>query len=293
MYLLDGKQIANQIKNEIAQKVSYYTSKGLRPPSLAVIMVGDDPASASYVRNKIRSCEQVGFKSVDIKLIEETTEQELIDQVHKLNEDEDIDGFIVQLPLPSHIDEHVVIENILPEKDVDGFHPTNLGRLLIGLPSFIPATPLGIMELLRRYHISVQGKHVVIVGRSNIVGKPLAALLIQRGEYGNATVTVCHSHTKNIEQITAQADILVAAVGKPGFITADMVKPGATVIDVGINSIPDSSAKKGYRLVGDVDFDKVKDKVEFITPVPGGVGQMTVVALLMNTLKAYEQKFRF
>ncbi len=291
MQILDGKKIAAQIKNEIAQKVQYYKSKGLRAPSLAVIMVGDNPASAAYVRNKMKACAEVGFQSVDIKLIEETTEQELINEVHRLNEDENIDGFIVQLPLPPHINEQTVIENIEPDKDVDGFHPLNIGKVLLDLPAYRPATPRGIIELMSRYDIDVEGKHVVIVGRSNIVGKPLAAMFIQKHKYANATVTVCHSRTQDLAGLTRQADILVAAIGKPRFITADMVKDGAVVIDVGINSIPDSSRKSGYRLVGDVDFDAVAPKASYITPVPGGVGQMTVVALLLNTLEAYEKHF--
>ena len=290
MPIIDGKQLAAQIKEEIAQKVEYYTQKGLRPPALAVIMVGDNPASAAYVRNKIRACQQVGIKSVDIKLIEETTERELIDYVHKLNDDNEIDGFIVQLPLPGHIDAQRVIENISPEKDVDGFHPQNLGRILLGLPAFEPATPKGIMEMFKRSGISVSGKNVVILGRSNIVGKPMAAMLVQKNDLANATVTVCHSGTKDLVSFTKNADILIAAIGKPKFVTADMVKEGAVVIDVGINSIPDATRKSGYRLVGDVDFDSVKDKASYITPVPGGVGQMTVVALLMNTLQAYENR---
>ncbi len=290
MSIIDGKLLAAQIKDEIKQKVEYYTQKGLRPPSLAVIMVGDNPASATYVRNKIKSCQQVGFKSVDIKLLEETTERELIDYVHKLNDDNEIDGFIVQLPLPAHIDAQRIIENISPEKDVDGFHPQNLGRVLLGLPAFEPATPKGIMEMLKRTGIQVSGRNVVILGRSNIVGKPMAAMLVQKNEFANATVTVCHSGTKNLTYFTQNADILIAAIGKPKFVTADMVKTGAVVIDVGINSIPDATRKSGYRLVGDVDFEAVKDKVSYITPVPGGVGQMTVVALLMNTLQAYENR---
>ncbi len=290
MNLLDGKSLAAQIKEEIAAEVADLVGRGQRPPVLAVIMVGDNPASAAYVRNKIRSCQQVGFKSLDIKLPADISQQQLIAEVERLNADPEVDGFIVQLPLPDHLDEQEIISCIDYRKDVDGFHPVNLGRTLLGLPAFNPATPKGIVEMFRRYNISPEGKHVVIVGRSNIVGKPLAAMLVQKDAWANATVTVCHSRTPDLAAITRQADILVAAIGRPRFITADMVKDGAVVIDVGINSVPDASRKSGYRLVGDVDFDAVAPKASFITPVPGGVGQMTVVALLMNTLLAYKKQ---
>ncbi len=289
MAIIDGKSLANQIKAEIAQKIQYYTGKGLRAPTLAVIMVGEDPASAAYVRNKIKACKEVGIKSVDIKMIDETTEMELIAQIHSLNADKNIDGFIVQMPLPPHIDASKVIENIAPDKDVDGFHPLNLGKIMLGLPAFAPATPKGIVEMLRLMNINIAGQHVVILGRSNIVGKPLAMMLMQKRQWANATVTVCHSQTRNLKRITAQADVLIAAIGKPRFVTAEMVKSGAVVIDVGINSVPDPDRKSGYRLVGDVDFEHVKEKASWITPVPGGVGQMTVAALLQNTLQAYER----
>ncbi len=289
MAIIDGKSLASQIKAEIAQKIQYYTSKGLRAPTLAVVIVGEDPASAAYVRNKIKACNEVGIKSIDIKLIDETTESELIAQIHSLNADKNIDGFIVQMPLPSHIDASKVIENIDPNKDVDGFHPLNLGKIMLGLPAFAPATPKGILEMFRLMDINLSGQHVVILGRSNIVGKPLAMMLMQKRQWANATVTVCHSQTRNLKQIAAQADVLIAAIGKPRFVTADMVKSGAIVVDVGINSEPDPTKKSGYRLVGDVDFESVKEKASWITPVPGGVGQMTVAALLQNTLQAYEQ----
>ncbi len=291
MQLLDGKLLAARIKEEIAAEVSYLVSRGDRPPVLAVIMVGDNPASAAYVRNKIRSCQQVGFKSLDIKLPSDISQRQLIAEVERLNADPEVDGFIVQLPLPDHLDEQEIISRIDYRKDVDGFHPVNLGRTLLGLPAFNPATPKGIVEMIKRYDISPEGKHVVIVGRSNIVGKPLAAMLVQKNAWANATVTVCHSRTPDLAAITRQADILVAAIGRPRFITADMVKDGAVVIDVGINSVPDASRKSGYRLVGDVDFDAVAQRSSFITPVPGGVGQMTVAALLMNTLSAYKKEF--
>ncbi len=291
MQLLDGKLLAARIKEEIAAEVSDLVSRGDRPPVLAVIMVGDNPASAAYVRNKIRSCQQVGFKSLDIKLPSDISQRQLIAEVERLNADPEVDGFIVQLPLPDHLDEQEIISRIDYRKDVDGFHPVNLGRTLLGLPAFNPATPKGIVEMIKRYDISPEGKHVVIVGRSNIVGKPLAAMLVQKNAWANATVTVCHSRTPDLAAITRQADILVAAIGRPRFITADMVKDGAVVIDVGINSVPDASRKSGYRLVGDVDFDAVAQRSSFITPVPGGVGQMTVAALLMNTLSAYKKEF--
>lgn len=287
MQLLDGRYLAKKIKLEIKQQVKEFLEQGRREPSLAVIILGDNPASVTYVRNKMRSCEEVGFRSVDIHLPQDTTQDKVLEIIEELNNDQRIDGFIVQLPLPEHLDEQIIIEHIKPEKDVDGFHPENMGRTLLGLPAFNPATPKGIVEMLKRYDIKLEGKHVVIVGRSNIVGKPLAAMLVQRSI--NATITVCHSHTKDLASITRQGDILVAAVGKPFFITADMVKEGAVVVDVGINSIEDKTRKSGYRLVGDVDFEQVRKKASWISPVPGGVGQMTVAALLQNTLLAYKK----
>jgi methylenetetrahydrofolate dehydrogenase (NADP+)/methenyltetrahydrofolate cyclohydrolase len=288
MTIIDGKLIASQIKGEIAQTVNEIVANGGKRPHLAAILVGTDGGSQTYVAHKIKACEECGFTSSLVKFDDTVDEATLLDAVNRLNNDNDIDGFIVQLPLPRHIDEQRIIEAIRPTKDVDGFHPVNVGRQSIGLPCFHSATPAGIVELLRRYEIPTRGKHVVIVGRSNIVGKPLAAILMQKGNPGDATVTVCHSATENLPSITRQADILVAAVGRPGFITADMVKDGATVIDVGTTRVPDSSRKSGFRLSGDVDYENVAPKCSFITPVPGGVGPMTVVSLMINTLKAAE-----
>jgi methylenetetrahydrofolate dehydrogenase (NADP+)/methenyltetrahydrofolate cyclohydrolase len=288
MTIIDGKLIASQIKGEIAQTVNEIVANGGKRPHLAAILVGTDGGSQTYVAHKIKACEECGFTSSLVKFDDTVDEATLLDAVNRLNNDDDIDGFIVQLPLPRHIDEQRIIEAIRPTKDVDGFHPVNVGRQSIGLPCFHSATPAGIVELLRRYEIPTRGKHVVIVGRSNIVGKPLAAILMQKGNPGDATVTVCHSATENLPSITRQADILVAAVGRPGFITADMVKDGATVIDVGTTRVPDSSRKSGFRLSGDVDYENVAPKCSFITPVPGGVGPMTVVSLMINTLKAAE-----
>ncbi len=289
MTLIDGKQLSEDIKKEIAIEVNKLTFMGKRPPHLAVVIVGNNTASQTYVRHKVKACEEVGFKSTKIELPETITQDELLQEIEKLNTDSELDGFIVQLPLPKHINEQTIIEKIAPEKDVDGFHPVNLGRTLLGLPAYNPATPKGIMEIFRRYKIDTYGKHVVILGRSNIVGKPMAAMLVNKGFPGNATVTVCHSKTQNLKEHTLSADIIIAAIGKANFVTADMIKENAVVIDVGINSIPDSSKKSGYRLVGDVDFDAVKDKASYITPVPGGVGPMTVVSLLQNTLLAYKK----
>jgi methylenetetrahydrofolate dehydrogenase (NADP+)/methenyltetrahydrofolate cyclohydrolase len=288
MTIIDGKLIASQIKGEIAQTVNEIVANGGKRPHLAAILVGTDGGSQTYVAHKIKACEECGFTSSLVKFDDTVDEATLLDAVNRLNNDDDIDGFIVQLPLPRHIDEQRIIEAIRPTKDVDGFHPVNVGRQSIGLSCFHSATPAGIVELLRRYEIPTRGKHVVIVGRSNIVGKPLAAILMQKGNPGDATVTVCHSATENLPAITRQADILVAAVGRPGFITADMVKDGATVIDVGTTRVPDSSRKSGFRLSGDVDYENVAPKCSFITPVPGGVGPMTVVSLMINTLKAAE-----
>jgi methylenetetrahydrofolate dehydrogenase (NADP+)/methenyltetrahydrofolate cyclohydrolase len=288
MTIIDGKLIASQIKGEIAQTVNEIVANGGKRPHLAAILVGTDGGSQIYVAHKIKACEECGFTSSLVKFDDTVDEATLLDAVNRLNNDDDIDGFIVQLPLPRHIDEQRIIEAIRPTKDVDGFHPVNVGRQSIGLSCFHSATPAGIVELLRRYEIPTRGKHVVIVGRSNIVGKPLAAILMQKGNPGDATVTVCHSATENLPAITRQADILVAAVGRPGFITADMVKDGATVIDVGTTRVPDSSRKSGFRLSGDVDYENVAPKCSFITPVPGGVGPMTVVSLMINTLKAAE-----
>lgn len=286
MNILDGKVLAGAIRRELAEAVAEIKTNGGKIPHLAAVLVGEDPASQVYVRNKVRSCEKIGFKSTLIKKPAEVTEDQLLAIVAELNEDDDVDGFIVQLPLPDHIDEKRVTLAILPQKDVDGFHPVNFGRMAQGLPAYIPATPNGILEMIKRYEIATAGKEVVVVGRSNIVGMPMSILLAQKAYPGNATVTICHSRTADLEEHTRRADILVAAIGRPNFITADMVKEGVVVIDVGINRLDDPAAERGYHLVGDVDFDSVAPKAAWITPVPGGVGQLTVVSLLMNTLKA-------
>ncbi len=290
MQLIDGKQTSLDIKQEIAEEVEKILAQGKRAPHLAVVLVGEDGASQVYVKNKIKSCEQVGFKSTHIVLPTKTTEEDLLKKIAELNKDETLDGFIVQLPLPSHISEQKIIEAINPAKDVDGFHPINIGKMTIGLNTFIPATPLGIIELLKRYKIQTTGKHVVVLGRSNIVGRPISILLSQRLEYGNATVTLCHSKTPNLPEITGQADILIVAIGKPDFVTAEMVKDGVVVIDVGINRVKSSKTKSGWKLKGDVKFDEVSKKASFITPVPGGVGPMTIASLLTNTLISYKNK---
>ncbi len=290
MQLIDGKQTASDIKKEIAAEVALMVANGIRRPHLAAILVGHDGGSETYVANKVKSCAECGFESTLLRFEDDITEEQLLDEVRKLNENPDIDGFIVQLPLPRHIDEQKVIETVSPEKDVDGFHPVNVGKLSIGLPGFKSATPAGIIELLRRYNIDTRGKHVVVIGRSNIVGKPVASLLMQKGNPGDATVTVCHSHTADLASVTRTADIIIAALGKPGFVTADMVKDGATVIDVGTTRVPDSSRKSGFRLSGDVDFENVAPKCAYITPVPGGVGPMTIVSLMLNTLQAARQR---
>lgn len=286
MELLDGRMLAKQIRSELAEAVETLTQDGSRPPHLAAILVGENPASQAYVRNKVRSCEKVGFASTLVKKEADISEADLLEVVHQLNNDPEIDGFIVQLPLPDHIDEHKITLAIDPEKDVDGFHPINFGRMAQGLPCYIPATPYGIVEMLKRYQIETSGKEVVVIGRSNIVGTPMSILLSRKDNPGNATVTLCHSRTKDLKGHTLNADIIVAAIGRPNFVTADMVKEGAVVIDVGINRVDDPGAKRGYRLVGDVDFDQVAPKTAYITPVPGGVGQLTVASLLLNTLKA-------
>ena len=285
--IISGPEVSSEIYGELRARIEKLKSEGTIP-GLAVILVGDDPASQVYVRNKGRKCEELGMHSVTIVLPNETTEAELLQKIDSLNKDPSIHGFLVQLPLPSHIDEDKVIESISPEKDVDGFHPVNVGRMLIGKPGFLPATPAGVQQMLIRSGVETAGKHVVIVGRSNIVGKPMAALMIQRGLGADSTVTVVHSKTKDLADITRQADILIVAIGKPRFITADMVKEGATVIDVGTNRIDDPTSPKGSRLVGDVDFDNVKEKVSAITPVPGGVGPMTICMLMANTVRAAE-----
>ena len=290
MELIDGKATATAIKAEIADKVAQKVAAGERRPHLAAILVGHDGGSETYVRNKIKACEECGFQSTLVRFESDVDEATLLAAIDELNKNPEIDGFIVQLPLPKHIDEQKITEAVHPDKDVDGFHPVNVGRQSIGLPCFASATPAGIVELLKRYGISTRGKNVVIVGRSNIVGKPLASMLMQKGEQGDATVTVCHSATKNLCDVTRNADILVAAMGRPGFITADMVAPGAVVIDVGRTRVPDASRKSGFRLSGDVDFASVSEKCSYITPVPGGVGPMTICMLMQNTLLAYERR---
>ena len=289
MTIIDGKATAAQIKAEIAQEVEQIVAQGGKRPHLAAILVGHDGGSETYVRNKVLACEACGFESTLIRYEDDVTEAELLERIAQLNADDSVDGFIVQLPLPRHIDEQKVTESISPDKDVDGFHPTNVGRMAIGLDCFISATPLGILTLLQRYGIATSGKKCVILGRSNIVGKPMAQLMMQK-QYGDATVTVCHSHSQGLKEECRQADIIIAAIGQPGFVTADMVKPGATVIDVGTTRVPDATRKSGFRLSGDVRFDEVAPLCSHITPVPGGVGPMTICMLMLNTLKAGKRR---
>lgn len=286
MKIIDGKKVSQEIKDEIAEEVKKRVKAGKKVPHLAAVLVGNDGGSKSYVAHKVKACDYVGFKSTLIEKDDNISEQELLEVVDQLNKDEDIDGFIVQLPLPKHISEDKIIEAIDYQKDVDGFHPVNVGRMMIGLKTFVSATPYGIIELLKRYNIETSGKNCVIIGRSNIVGKPLANLLMHKGKQGDATVTVCHSRTQNIKEICAGADILIAAMGRPDFVTADMVKEGAVVIDVGTTRVKSDKTKSGWKLKGDVNFDEVADKCSYITPVPGGVGPMTIVSLLSNTLTA-------
>lgn len=286
MTLIDGKATAAAIKAEIAEEVKEMISRGERAPHLVAILVGHDGGSETYVANKVKACEACGFTSTLIRFEEDVTEQELLDTIARLNTDSTVDGFIVQLPLPRHIDEQRVTEAVAPSKDVDGFHPENVGRMSIGLPCFKPATPSGIIDLLDRYGIATRGKHAVVLGRSNIVGKPMAMLLMQKAQPGDCTVTVCHSRTPNIKELCRDADIIIAALGRPGFLTADMVKPGAVVIDVGTTRVADSTRKSGFRLSGDVDFENVAPLCSYITPVPGGVGPMTICSLMKNTLLA-------
>lgn len=286
MTLIDGKAVSEQIKQEIAAEVAEIVARGGKRPHLAAILVGHDGGSETYVAAKVKACEVCGFKSSLIRYEADVTEDELLAKVKELNEDPDVDGFIVQLPLPKHISEQKVIENIDYRKDVDGFHPINVGRLSIGLPCYISATPNGIMELLRRYEIDTRGKKCVVLGRSNIVGKPMAMLMMQKGNPGDATVTVCHSRTQGITEICREADIIIAAMGQPNFVKAEMVKEGAVVIDVGTTRVPDATRKSGFKLTGDVKFDEVAPRCSFITPVPGGVGPMTIVSLMKNTLLA-------
>lgn len=286
MELIDGKFIADTIKKEIAQSVEQMIAEGKKRPHLAAILVGHDGGSETYVAHKVKACEQCGFESTLIRYEDDATEAELLAAIQRLNEDESVDGFIVQLPLPRHISEQKIIEAIDYRKDVDGFHPINVGRMSIGLPCYLSATPAGIIELLGRYNINTKGANCVVLGRSNIVGKPVASLMMQKHNPGDATVTVCHSATKNLKEICAQADIIIAALGSPGFVKEDMVKPGAVIIDVGTTRVPDATRKSGFRLSGDVDFENVAEKCSYITPVPGGVGPMTIVSLMKNTLLA-------
>lgn len=286
MQLIDGKAISNEVKKEIAAEVQQLVSNGGKRPHLAAILVGHDGGSETYVASKVKTCEEVGFESSLIRYEDDVTEEELLAAVERLNNDSNIDGFIVQLPLPKHISEQKIIEAIDYRKDVDGFHPINVGRMSIGLPCFVSATPAGILELLKRYNIPTQGKSCVVLGRSNIVGKPMASLMMQKGYPGDATVTVCHSRTPNIKDICLQADIIIAALGSPEFLKADMVKVGATIIDVGTTRVTSTETKSGFKLKGDVAFEEVSKKAAFITPVPGGVGPMTIISLMKNTLLA-------
>jgi len=290
MKLLDGKKTSAELKAEIAKATAVMIDNEVEAPHLAAILVGEDPASQTYVGAKEKACKAVGITSTIYRMSEKSTEKEVLDMVNFLNDDTDIDGFIVQLPLPNGINEDKVLQSIAPEKDVDGFHPVNVGKMALGLDTYLPATPAGILEILKRYKIETEGKHCVVIGRSNIVGSPISIMMGQKKYPGNATVTLCHSRTKNIEEIAATADILIVAIGVARFVKADMVKKGAVVIDVGIHRIEDKSKKSGFRLVGDVDFDNVAEKTSYITPVPGGVGPMTIAGLLNNTLKAAQLK---
>jgi methylenetetrahydrofolate dehydrogenase (NADP+)/methenyltetrahydrofolate cyclohydrolase len=290
MILLDGKKLSQEIKEELKQEVSRIKAEGGKIPHLAAILVGNDGASETYVQSKVRSCEEVGFHSTLVRFEETITENQLLEKIREFNQNPEIDGFIVQLPLPKHISETKVIEAIAPEKDVDGFHPINIGRMAKNLPAYIPATPFGILQMLERYQIDTTGKHCVVVGRSNIVGSPISILMARNSKIGNATVTLCHSRTQNLKFHTQQADIVIVALGKPEFLKADMVKEGVVVIDVGITRIADASRKTGYRIVGDVAFEEVSQKASYITPVPGGVGLMTVTSLMQNTLLAAKKQ---
>lgn len=287
MELLDGKKTAALVQEAIAEEVRQIVAKGHRPPHLVAILVGNNGASMTYVNNKVTACERVGFASSVVNLPEDISQEALLEEIEKLNKDKSIDGFIVQLPLPKHINEQEVLLTVNPDKDADGFHPTNFGRMALGLDAFIPATPYGILELLTQYKIPTDGKHVVVIGRSDIVGRPISILLSQKP--WNATVTLTHSRTQNVSKLTQEADIIIAALGIPNFLKAEMVKEGAVIIDVGITRVADASAKKGFRIVGDVDFEQVKQKASYITPVPGGVGPMTIAMLMKNTLNAYKR----
>ena len=286
MELIDGKKISVQIKQELADEVVRLKAEGKKVPHLVAVLVGNDAASETYVASKVKACQEVGFKSTELRYSADMTEEQLLEVVEKLNADTDVDGYIVQLPLPKHISEQKILLAIDSDKDVDGFHPCNVGKMVTGLPTYLPATPAGIVELLKRYHIPTQGKHCVVIGRSNIVGTPMSVLMSRKAEYADCTVTICHSRTPDIKEYTLQADILIVALGKPHFVTADMVKEGAVVVDVGIHRIASDKTKSGFRLAGDVDFENVAPKCSYITPVPGGVGPMKIVSLLHNTLKA-------
>ncbi|WP_456438027.1 bifunctional 5,10-methylenetetrahydrofolate dehydrogenase/5,10-methenyltetrahydrofolate cyclohydrolase [Psychroserpens sp.] len=290
MTILDGRKVSNDIKDEITEQVKKMKAKGEKAPHLAAVIVGNDGASLTYVGSKVRACERVGFESTMVRMSNTTSEIELLDQIEELNQNDDIDGFIIQLPLPAQINTQKVLMAVDPSKDVDGFHPENFGKMALDMSTFIPATPFGILELLDRYAVDTQGKHTVVIGRSHIVGRPMSILMGRKGFPGNSTVTLTHSHTKNITQITSQADIIISALGVPNFLKAEMVKDGVVIIDVGITRVPDDSSPKGYRIKGDVDFENVSKKASYITPVPGGVGPMTIAMLLKNTLLAREQR---
>lgn len=288
--IISGKEVSLKIQQEIAEEVKSIVAKGSKVPHLAAILVGNDGASETYVNAKVKACENIGYKSTLIKLPENTTEQNLLEEVKKLNFNKDIDGYIVQLPLPKHINEQKIIEAIAPEKDVDGFHPQNIGRMVLNLPTYIPATPFGIIQLLERYNIETAGKHCVVVGRSHIVGSPMSILMARNEKHANCTVTLTHSKTQNLKEYTLKADILIVALGRAEFITADMVKDGVVIIDVGITRVKSDTTKSGYKLLGDVKYDEVSKKSSYITPVPGGVGPMTIASLLLNTLKASKKE---
>lgn len=290
MEIIDGKKISAQVKQELADEVARFVGEGKKVPHLVAVLVGNDGASETYVASKVKACQTVGMKSSELRYNDDITEEQLLEVIDKLNEDPDVDGFIVQLPLPKHISEEKVLNRIDPDKDVDGFHPCNVGRMVLGLPTYLPATPAGIVELLTRYHIPTEGKHCVVIGRSNIVGTPMAVLMSRKAKNANCTVTLCHSRTENLKEITRLADILVVAIGVPYFLKEDMVKEGAVVVDVGIHRVPSETSKNGWKLVGDVDYDHVAPKCSYITPVPGGVGPMTIVSLLQNTIKACKAK---
>ncbi|MEO8772788.1 MAG: tetrahydrofolate dehydrogenase/cyclohydrolase catalytic domain-containing protein [Gelidibacter sp.] len=292
MVILDGKKVSNDIKNEITEQVKKMKANGEKAPHLAAIIVGNDGASLTYVASKVKACERVGFDSTMVRMSNTTSEIELLDKIHELNNNPDIDGFIIQLPLPKQIDTQKVLLAVNPDKDVDGFHPMNFGKMALDMTTFIPATPFGILELLDRYNVDTQGKHTVVIGRSHIVGRPMSILMGRKGFPGNSTVTLTHSHTKNITQITSQADIIISALGVPNFLKAEMVKDDVVIIDVGITRVPDDTTEKGYRITGDVDFENVSKKASFITPVPGGVGPMTIAMLLKNTLLARERQVK-